>query len=76
MFYAHTGLCNKFEAVLVSWVHTFLTEFMSFCWCYNLGQKNLCLRLPDFSFEKVATLNFFRENLKYILEDLYFLTKK
>ena len=38
MFYAHTGLCNQFEAVLGSWVHTFPTEFASFCLCYNLGQ--------------------------------------
>ena len=39
VFYAHTTLCNQFEAALGSWVRTFPTEFVYFCWCYNLGQK-------------------------------------
>ena len=81
MFYPRTALCDQFELALDSWVCTFPTKFVQFCWCYNLGQKkNIYLfgypTVPTKKYQPYFFFFFFHENLQKIIEDSYLLTKK
>ena len=78
VFHAHTAVCNQFEAASGSWERIFPTEFVYFCWCYDLGQKKniYLLGFSTVPAKKYQPYTFFCENEQKLIEELHLFTKK